>query len=100
MPERMARLAGIDPDILVINYIGLPLSGAVSQYAADYYSKLAAKGPNDGLSFLPDMVAPDSLTIIAPGMDHFLAEDPMINDKTIAMMKVVIAYLERRSKLE
>jgi hypothetical protein len=98
--KRMKRLAGIDPDILVINYIGLPLSGAVSQYAADYYSMLAAEGPNDGLSFLPDMVAPDSLTIIAPGRDHFLAEDPMINDKTVAMMKVVIAYLERRSMLE
>jgi hypothetical protein len=98
--KRMARLTGIDPDILIINYIGLPLSGAVSPYAADYYSKLAAEGPNDGLSFLPDMVAPDSLTIIAPGRDHFLAEDPMINDKTIAMLKVVIAYLEHRSQLD
>ena len=98
--KRMERLAGIDPDILVINYIGLPLSGAVSPYAADYYSMLAAEGPNDGLSYLPDMVAPNSLTIIAPGSDHFLAEDPRINDKTIAMMKVVITYLERRSRIE
>ena len=98
--KRLEQLAGIDPDILVINYIGLPLSGAVSRYAADYYSKLAAEGPNDGLSFLPDMVVPNSLTIIAPGRDHFLAEDPMINDKTIALLKVVIAYLGRRSQLE
>jgi len=95
--KRLERLDGIDMDILVINYVGLSLSGHLSRHSKDYYSILAPEGPNDGLTYLPDIVAPNSLTIIAPGSDHFFAEDPQINDKTIALMKVVIAYLEQSS---
>jgi hypothetical protein len=94
--KRLARLDGIDQDILVINYVGLSLSGRLSRYSKDYYSILASGGPNDGLTYLPDMVAPGSVTIVAPSSDHFFAEDPAINDKTIALMKVVIAYLEKK----
>jgi hypothetical protein len=94
--KRLARLHGIDQDILVINYVGLSLSGRLSRYSKDYYSILASGGPNDGLTYLPDMVAPGSVTIVAPSSDHFFAEDPAINDKTIALMKVVIAYLEKK----
>ena len=39
--------------------------------------------PNDGLTLLRDVIAPDSLTIMALGSDHFFSEDPKINDKTI-----------------
>ena len=94
--KRLERLDGIDQDILVINYVGLSLSGRLSRYSKDYYSILASEGPNDGLAYLPDMVAPGGVTIIAPSSDHFFAEDPAINDKTIALLKVVIAYLEQK----
>jgi polyferredoxin len=50
--------------------------------------------PNDGLTLLRDVIAPNSLTIIALGSDHFFAEDPKINAKTIALTILVISYLE------
>ena len=75
-------------------YMGLPLSGQLSKYSTDKYPLLASKGPNDSLTLLRDIIAPDSLTIIALGSDHFFAEDPKINDKTIALTILVISYLE------
>ena len=74
--------------------MGLPLSGQLSKYSRDKYPLLASKGPNDGLTLLRDVIAPDSLTIIALGSDHFFAEDPKINAKTIALTVLVISYLE------
>ena len=47
-----------------------------------------------GLTLLRDVIAPNSLTIIALGSDHFFAEDPKINAKTIALTILVISYLE------
>ena len=64
--------------ILVVNYLGLSLSGQMSQYSLDKYPILRSEGPNDGLTLLTDIIAPGSLTIIAFGSDHFFAEDPEI----------------------
>jgi hypothetical protein len=93
--DRYKRL-NIKKNILVINYMGLPLSGQLSKYSKDKYQLLASKGPNDGLTLLRDVIAPNSLTIIALGSDHFFAEDPKINDKTIALTILVISYLEKK----
>ncbi|MCU7843262.1 MAG: hypothetical protein KZQ93_05430 [Candidatus Thiodiazotropha sp. (ex Monitilora ramsayi)] len=90
--KRFSRLQ-IDPDILVINYLGIPLSGQISRYSRDNYPLLRADGPNDGLTLLTDAIAPDSLTIVALGSDHFFAEDPRIDEKTVALMKLLISYL-------
>ena len=95
--KRIEGVSGIDRDILIINYIGLSLSGSLSPYTEKRYSILKSEGPNDGLAYLPDMVAPSGLTIVAPNSDHFFMEDPKINQKTIALMKVVIEYLEKMS---
>jgi len=91
--SRFERL-DIKKNILIINYMGLALSGQLSKYSKDKYPLLASKGPNDGLTLLRDVIAPNSLTIIALGSDHFFAEDPKINDKTIALTMLVISYLE------
>ncbi len=91
--DRFERL-NVNKNILIINYVGLPLSGQLSKYSKDKYPLLASKGPNDGLTLLRDVIAPDSLTIIALGSDHFFAEDPKINAKTIALTILVISYLE------
>ena len=93
--NRFERLNGIDENIIVINYIGLSLSGQISNHGRVMYPLLISEGPNDGFSLLPDIIAPNSLTIIAPSSDHFFAEDPKINDKTVALMKVIILYLEK-----
>ena len=95
--KRFERLS-INENLLVINYLGVPLSGQVSQYSQDKYPLLSQEGPNDGLGLLTDAIAPDSMTIIALGRDHFLAEDPRIDEKTIALTKTVISYLEKDSE--
>ena len=87
-----------DPDILVVNYLGVPLSGQLSQYSRDKYPLLKSDGPNDGLTLLTDVIAPNSLTIVAFGSDHFFAEDPAINAKTVALMELIVSYLNVNAK--
>lgn len=89
---RFQRLNKI-PGLLIINYVGIPLSGQISRNASDKYPLLREKGPNDGLTLLTDIIAPGSVTLVALGSDHFFAEDPEINRKTAAMIRVVFAYL-------
>ena len=72
----------------------MPLSGQVGQYARSNYPVLAREGPNDGLTLLADALAPGSLTIVAFGRDHFVAEDPLIEAKTVALMKVMVRVAE------
>lgn len=91
--SRFARL-NIGPGILVVNYLGVPMSGQLSRLSRDKYPILRPEGPNDGLTMLADVIAPGSLTIVALGSDHFFAEDPAIDDKTVALVKVMLAYLE------
>jgi len=94
--SRFQRLH-VDADIFVVNYLGVPLSGQLSQYSKDKYPLLKSDGPNDGLTLLTDVIAPNSLTIVALGNDHFFAEDPRIEEKTVALMKVMLTYLENPS---
>jgi hypothetical protein len=70
------RTLHIPSDVLIINYVGLSLSGSLSKYARDKYPILLKDGPNDGLTPLADIVAPNSLALVAPSSDHFFAQDP------------------------
>lgn len=89
---RFSRLQ-LHSDIVVLNYMGIPLSGQLSQYAEAGYRILRSYGPNDGLALLTDEIAPGSLTVVALGNDHYFAEDPEIDKKTVALMKLVVTYL-------
>jgi len=89
--RRFSRLQ-LDSEIVVINYMGIPLSGQLSQYSGTGYRMLSSDGPNDGLALLTDAIAPGSLTVVALGSDHFLAEDPEIDKKTVALMKLIVTY--------
>lgn len=91
--SRFARL-DMGSGILVVNYLGIPLSGQLSRFSRDNYPILSSDGPNDGLTLLADAIAPNSLTIVAVGSDHFFAEDPQIDEKTVALMKLMLAYVE------
>jgi hypothetical protein len=90
--KRFANLK-VPGHIKVINYIGLSLSGNISKFAMDKYCIMRSQGPNDGLGLLPDMVVPNSISIIAPTSDHFFAEDPLIKEKTVALLKTTIELL-------
>ena len=85
-------------DLIVINYIGLALSGDITALAAENYAMLRKKGPNDGLTLLPDSIAPGSRTIVALNSDHFFNEDPEIELKTIALTQVLFELLASQSK--
>ncbi len=68
--------------ILIINYIGIPLSGDVTVLARDRYMKMRKHGPNDGLTFIVDAIVPNSVTLAQVGLDHFFF-DPEIEIKAM-----------------
>ncbi|MGI8740235.1 MAG: hypothetical protein ACR2KU_11640 [Gammaproteobacteria bacterium] len=82
--------------ILVLNYIGAPLSGQVMPgRTTDNYRSMRHLGPNDGLTLLVDVLALDGVTLVEPGLDHYFL-DPLLDLKTAALARVVIDRLEKR----
>ena len=57
--------------ILVVQYVGAPLSGDISDDVRGRYTYLRKYGPNDGLTLLADQIGAARITIIEPGVDHF-----------------------------
>ena len=51
-------------------------------------------GPNDSLSLLPDLLFPEGLTIVSPKGDHFFAEDPLIAQKTVTLMLMILESID------
>ena len=89
---RFERLL-IPPEIFVVNYVAVPLSGGVTPGARSRYRRLVRHGPNDGLTLLADAIAPGGLTIVEPGLDHFFAA-PDILDRGLAVLAMVFSELE------
>jgi hypothetical protein len=80
--------------VKVYNYVGLSLSGNISNFARDKYLMMREDGPNDGLTLLPDIIAPNSRSILSTTTDHFFAQDPEIDNKTLALLVTVIGEFE------
>jgi hypothetical protein len=87
--QRFERLR-LDPALRIVNYVSVPLSGQVGPHARSNYPVLAREGPNDGLTLLADAIVPGSLTIVALGSDHFIADDPRIKEKAAALMRLMV----------
>lgn len=83
----------IPPDMVVVNYIGIPLSGHVTERARPGYALMREQGPNDGMTPIVDEIAPASITIAELGLDHFFV-DPNIDTKTIALANAVIRLVQ------
>lgn len=79
--------------LTVVNYIGIPFSGQVSEMGVTFYNLLKTEGPNDGLTLILDALAP-GYTIMAVGSDHFVNNDPEINLKTAALVPVLLRLIE------
>lgn len=88
-----ANQISLPPEILVLNYVGIPLSGQVSDRARPGYSRLRREGPNDGLTQVVDVIPPGSITIPEFGLDHYY-NHPEIHIKTVALARTIIRYLE------
>jgi hypothetical protein len=81
------------PQMTIVNYIGIPFSGQVSELGAHFYRLLKAQGPNDGLTFITDALAP-GYTVMAVGSDHFVSKDPDIDAKTAALVPTLLKLIE------
>ncbi len=92
--QRFSTLS-VPRHIAIYNYVGLSLSGNISAFGWDKYLMMREDGPNDGLTLLPDIIAPNSLSIISPTTDHFFAEDPDIDNKTMALVATLLERLDR-----
>jgi hypothetical protein len=86
-------------ELLIINYIGIPVSGTVSDLARDFYMMLRPYGPNDGLDLLADVIAPKSMTLVEFGRDHYL-HGKTIRPRTLALVNTTIQWLESCRKGE
>ncbi|MGH7826721.1 MAG: hypothetical protein ACREQ7_16305 [Candidatus Binatia bacterium] len=82
----------IPEHVLVVNYMGIPLTGNISSLARTGFLELRNHGPNDGLSLLPDLIFPGGLTLAELGRDHFLL-DEQIDVTTVALAVTVIRWL-------
>jgi hypothetical protein len=83
----------IPKDVLVVNYIGIPLIGSVSTLARLGFQQLRKHGPNDGLSLLSDLIFPGGLTLADLGRDHFLLDDELAVT-TLALTTTIVRWLE------
>jgi hypothetical protein len=95
--ERFARLR-LPAHVLTINYVGIALSGSVTSLARDNYTVLRSGGPNDGLTYAVDALVPDTATIVALGRDHYLAEDPELDLKTLALARTLVTALQNHPR--
>jgi hypothetical protein len=93
--KRVAALGPLEEHIFIVNYIGLGLSGALSDLSTDGYKVMSDYGPNDGLALLGDMIVPNGVTILAPLSDHFYKNDKQIDKKTIALFHLVMKHANR-----
>ena len=90
---RFAREA-IPRHILILNFVGIPLSGEISPGGEFAYERTRAAGPNDGLAPIVDETAHGGLTIVQPGLDHYY-RDPELDLKTLALALTVMLELGR-----
>ncbi len=79
--------------LIVLNYVGIPLSGQVTERARLGYSLLREHGPNDGLTQIVDEIPAASITIPEIGLDHFF-NDPEMHLKAVALVNTVTRLSE------
>jgi hypothetical protein len=83
----------IPEQVLVVNYIGVPVSGSISSLGGLGFSYMKKFGPSDGITLLPDAIFPGGVILAELGRDHFLL-DSQIDVTTVALMTTVIRWLE------
>lgn len=79
--------------ILLLQYVGVPLSGQIAEGVQGRYKGLRKFGPNDGLTLLADELIEGGIVITDIGLDHFYA-DPEIDLKTFALAQVAMDALD------
>jgi hypothetical protein len=83
-------------ELLMLHYIGFPLSGQVSKEISFRYNSIKKKGPNDGLSLLPDTIFHEGFSITDVGLDHFY-RDKNLAVKLYALLRVIFEMLDAKN---
>ncbi|HEX5605440.1 MAG TPA: hypothetical protein VFY96_02935 [Candidatus Binatia bacterium] len=83
----------VPPQILVVNFFGIPVSGSVGFRARRGFFPMRKYGPNDGMVLLGDMIFPGGITLTELGSDHFLMNDHL-DVTAVALAITVIQWLE------
>lgn len=87
----------LPPGVLIVNYLGVPMASQVTARAHDGYHRMRPLGPNDGLTLLPDAIAPNSLTLLALGQDHFMRNrDPDV--EALALPRAILRWVGETQK--
>lgn len=90
--ERMARVE-LPEELLVVNYVAVPMAAQVTPGARDRYRLLSRNGPNDGLAPLANTLVAGGVTMVEPGADHYFhAVD--LGRRTPALAGAVFRYLQ------
>ena len=79
--------------VLVVNYLGIPVTGSISFWARRGFYSLRKHGPNDGISLLSDMIIPGGVTLADLENDHFMRGKPL-DITTVALVLTVMRWLE------
>jgi hypothetical protein len=94
--EKRASQISLPDHILVVNYVGVPVSGTIldTEFEKRFtYVQLRDHGPNDGLVLIPDEIDGKGLTVTEVGRGHFLSY-PDFALRTTALLQAVIQQLE------
>jgi len=82
-------------DLLIIHYVGVPLSTQVYGDVKKNFIELSKIGPNDGLTTLTDELTPNGIVITELGLDHYF-KDPKIDQKSIALLYTAHKIIRQR----
>ena len=91
--RRMTELRFLN-SLLVLDYVGAPLSGQIAADVKGRWKTLARFGPNDGLTLLADEVLNSGRVVFAIGQDHYY-RDPEIDLKALALACLVLEQLAK-----
>jgi hypothetical protein len=83
----------IPEHVLVVNYLGVPVTGSISFWGRRGFYSLREHGPNDGISLLADMIIPSGVTLADLENDHFMRGRPL-DITTVALALTAIRWLE------
>jgi hypothetical protein len=79
--------------VLVVNYIGAPLSADIRPDVRADFEVIAPHGPNDGLTLLADALVPGGITLVERGLDHYFAA-PDLDRRIAALAAALLGELE------
>ena len=82
-------------DLLIIHYVGAPLSGQLTQRVKKTFKTLSEMGPNDGMTTLTDELTSQGIVITELGLDHYYS-DPHIDKKAIALLHTALQIIHKK----